>query len=92
MNKKVECGLSIQYKYISQAQIIDVLKNNTYKSKLKIMIHVINRDQGRSYYWNSDIFKNRYEHALEYFDSFIKFGKSFRTNLEQDPYWDPEKF
>jgi hypothetical protein len=64
MNKKIECGLSIEYKYISEAEIIEVLKNNTYKSKLKILIHVINRDEGRSYYWDTNIFKNRFEHTL----------------------------
>ena len=43
MNRRVEAGLSIEYKFISESEIIDALKNNTYKSKLKILIHVINK-------------------------------------------------
>lgn len=92
MSKRIECGLSIEYKYISEAEIIEVLKNNTYKSKLKILIHVINRDEGRSYYWDTTIFRNRFEHTLEYFDNYIKLGKNFKYTREEDPYWDPEKF
>jgi hypothetical protein len=43
MSRRIEAGLSIEYKYISESEIIEALKNNTYKSKLKILIHVINK-------------------------------------------------
>ena len=92
MDKRVECGLSIEYKYISESEIIEVIKNNSYKSKLKITIHVINRDEGRSYYWDLDIFKNRFEHALQMWEEYIRKGREFKYKKEIDPYWDPETY
>ena len=68
MNKKVEAGLSIEYRFICDAEIVGASKNSMYKSKLNITVHVINRDEGRSYYWPLDIFRNRYEHALQMWD------------------------
>lgn len=59
----MECGLSVQYRYISESETIEVLKNNSYRSKLKITIHVMNKDENRSYYWNTEIFRNRFELA-----------------------------
>ena len=44
MNKRIESGLSIEYKYISDAEILEACKNNNYKSKLKITIHILNRE------------------------------------------------
>ena len=89
MSQKVESGLSIEYRYISDAEIIEVSKVNAYKSKLKITIHVINRDEGRSYYWPLDIFRNRFELALGMWDEFIRVGKTYTIQKESDPYWDP---
>lgn len=43
MNRRIEAGLSIEYKFISESEIIEALKNNTYKSKLRILVHVINK-------------------------------------------------
>ena len=37
----------------------------------------MNRDEGRGYYWDVQIFNNRYEHALECFDNFLKSRKKF---------------
>lgn len=89
MKKRVECGLSIEYRYISEAEIVEVVKNKSYKSKLKITVHVINREEGRSYYWPLDIFRNRLEHADELWEEFIRAGKNFKYNRDLDPYWDP---
>ena len=44
MNKKVEAGLSIEYRFICDAEIVEASKNALYKSKLKITVHVINKD------------------------------------------------
>ena len=59
---------------------------------MKITVHIINRDEGRSYYWPLDIFRNRYEHALELWEGFIRAGQHFRIEKENDPYWDPETY
>ena len=74
MNKKVKCGLSVEYKYISQSEIAEVLKTAGYKAKFKIIVHVINHDERRSYYWDVETFKNRYEIAEERFHAY--FNKS----------------
>lgn len=71
MGKRVESGLSVQYKFISEGETIDLLKNS-YKSQLRILIHVLNKDENRSYYWNTDIFRNRYELALEFFEEYLR--------------------
>jgi hypothetical protein len=92
MSKKVESGLSIEYKYISDAEIVETSKNSLYRSKLKITVHVINRDEGRSYYWSVDIFRNRFEHAMQMWEEFIRQGKKFQWSKEADPYWDPEEY
>lgn len=92
MSKKIECGLSIEYRYITDAEIVESSKNNTYKSKLKITVHVIHHEEGRSYYWSLDIFRNRFEHALEMWDEFIRRGKNFKWSKQADPYWDPQTY
>lgn len=52
----------------------------------------MNREEGRSYYWSVDIFRNRVEHALELWEQFIRSGKNFKYNNDIDPYWDPESY
>lgn len=71
MRRRIEAGLSIEYKYISEGEMIDALKNNSYKSKLKILIHVINKEELRGYYWSTEVFKNRFEHAVDAFELYI---------------------
>lgn len=44
MNKRIDAGLSIEYRYISDAEVIEISKNSNYKPKLKITVHIINRD------------------------------------------------
>lgn len=67
MNKNVECGLSIDYKYFSGGEVVDILKNAAYKNKLRIVIHVVNKNERRGYFWSVDVFKNRFELALSLF-------------------------
>lgn len=55
-------------------------------------VRVINREEGRSYTWTLDIFRNRHEHALELWEEFIRIGKDFRYTKDIDPYWDPESY
>lgn len=49
-----------------------MLKNSSYKNKIKISIHVHNKGEKRSYFWNVDIFKNRYEIAMSMFEIYIR--------------------
>jgi len=67
MSKNIESGLSIDYNYISEGEVLEILKNNTYKNKVNISIHVANKVEKRSYFWTVDVFKNRYEIALSRF-------------------------
>lgn len=75
MNKDVECGLSVEYQYIGDGEVLEVLKSSSYKNKMKITIHVFNRAERRSYIWNLNVFKHRFELAISMFEIFIRTPK-----------------
>jgi hypothetical protein len=61
--------------------MIEALKNNNYKSKLKILIHVINKEECRGYYWTIEVFKNRFEHAIDAFELYISKNLESRQSI-----------
>jgi hypothetical protein len=49
---------------------MEVLKNKKRKNN-NIYIHIINKKEGRSYYWPADVFRNRYELAVSMFGIYL---------------------
>ena len=80
MEKNIDCGLSVEYQYIGDGEVMEVLKSGSYRNKLKILIHVFNRDERRSYIWNMDVFRYRFDLALSMFEVFIRNPRDPQVN------------
>ena len=72
MGRNLEGKVHIEYRNFTNYEIIDSLKNNRNFCRFCLMIKILNYEEGRSYKWTVDIFKNRYEILENLFERFLE--------------------
>lgn len=56
MNRNIEGKISIEYHNFTNYEVVQVLKNTSYKNKINIQIKITNYEEGRHYKWPVEVF------------------------------------
>lgn len=57
--------------------------------KRQIMIKVVNKDAGYSYWWEPDTLSNRYYIIKDMSENYFETGVIPNLSEKEDPFWDP---
>ena len=76
MRRDIEANARILYQYFSYHELTECLKTSSYKSKLKVKVHIENNEEGRHYLWSVEQFKNRLDLAKDMLEKYVQDPKN----------------